>query len=150
MSGFTFFMGVMNLALTSFIAGRFPGYMWLYTTAKIGTLVPMVFITKYKRKTHWYMVDMCWVILYLSAIMGCSLVAINFINPGLLMENEWFFRNCMYAYFGFACGPIGLYVVWNCESNLMVFHSQEHISSVFIHIAPMYTAWCLRWHHKEF
>jgi hypothetical protein len=32
----------------------------------------------------------------------------------------------------------------------MVFHSQEHISSVFIHLAPMYTAWALRWHHVQF
>ena len=32
----------------------------------------------------------------------------------------------------------------------MVFHSAEHIASVFIHIAPMSTAWCLRWHHEEF
>lgn len=32
----------------------------------------------------------------------------------------------------------------------MVFHSTEHIASVFIHIAPMYTSWCLRWHHEAF
>jgi hypothetical protein len=51
MSEITFFLGVMNLALTAFVAGRFPGYMWLYTTAKIGILVPTVFVTKYKRKT---------------------------------------------------------------------------------------------------
>lgn len=32
----------------------------------------------------------------------------------------------------------------------MVFHSLEHISSVFIHLAPMYTAWALRWYHTRF
>jgi len=32
----------------------------------------------------------------------------------------------------------------------MVFHNMEHISSVFIHLAPMYTAWTLRWHKAAF
>ena len=122
MSEATFFLGVMNLGFISFLSGFAPAYMWLITTLKVGVLVPLVFVTKYKRKTHWYMVDMCWVILYMSALAGCSLLVIYFTNPDLAMEYEGLIRNAMYAYFGFACGPIGLYVVWNCESNLMVFH----------------------------
>ena len=113
----------MNLAMTSFVAGAAPAYMWVYTTVKILTLVPAVFITKYKRKTHWYMVDMCWVILYMSAVLGLGLFIIYFTNPGLADEYEWFFEAGFFAYFGFACGPIGLYVVYNNQSNLMVFHS---------------------------
>ena len=150
MSQSTFFFGVMNLAITSFLCGAAPELMWLYTTVKILILVPTVFVTKYKRKTHWYMVDMCWAILYGSCLMGITMFILNYTKPELFLENIEFFINGFYAYFGFACGPIGLYVIWNQESNLMVFHSQELISSVFIHLAPMYTAWALRWHHTQF
>jgi len=103
----------MNLAITSFLCGAAPELMWLYTTIKICTLVPAVFITKYKRKTHWYMVDMCWVILYFSGIMGIGMLILNYMDPEFFMEHIEFFINGFYAYFGFACGPIGLYVIWN-------------------------------------
>jgi hypothetical protein len=71
----------MNLAVTSFLCGYAPQVMWVYTTVKILILVPSVFVTKYKRKTHWYMVDMCWVILYFSGLMGVALLMLNFFYP---------------------------------------------------------------------
>ena len=140
----------MNLTATTFFCGAAPEILWLYTTIKILFLVPSNFYTKYKRKTHWYMVDMCWAILYMSCVCGLIAFILCFVKPELFEESKAWWINGFYAYFGFACGPIGLYIIWNQESNLMVFHSKEHISSVFIHLAPMYTAWALRWHHTEF
>jgi len=113
MSHWTFFMGVMNLAMTAFICGYAPEAMWLYTTVKISILVPKVLIHKYPRKTHWYMVDMCWAILYFSWGMGVSMFMLNFFAPHLFMEYPDLFIQSSYAYFGFACGPIGLYIIMN-------------------------------------
>jgi hypothetical protein len=67
--------------------------------------------------------DMCWAVLYASFFMGMGLLVIILTKPELVVEYEWLFLNGFYAYFGFACGPIGLYVLWNSGSNLMVFHS---------------------------
>jgi len=113
MSQWTFFNGVMNLAVTSFLIGYAPEVFWLYMTVKIMVLVPTVFMAKYPRKTHWYMVDMCWVMLYFSAGMGMTMFILNFFAPHLFLEYPDFFIQCSYAYFGFSCGPIGLYVILN-------------------------------------
>lgn len=106
-------MGLMNLVVTTFLAGIAPEVLWLYTTIKILILVPSNLYTKYKRKTHWYMVDMCWAILYVGCLLGIVLLIFNIAAPHLFEESKTFWINAFYAYFGFACGPIGLYVVWN-------------------------------------
>jgi hypothetical protein len=83
MSKMTFTMGVMNIIVSTFLAGVAPEVLWLYTTVKILFLVPSNFYVKYKRKTHWYMVDMCWVITYISAVMGILMLIFNFVNSEL-------------------------------------------------------------------
>ena len=88
MSKMTFFYGVMNMIITTFLAGIAPEVLWLYTTIKILVLVPSNFYTKYKRKTHWYMVDMCWAILYISCIMGILMLIFNFAHPELFEKSK--------------------------------------------------------------
>ena len=90
------------------------------------------------------MVDMCWIVLYLAALMGLFLFIGVFTNTDIDAEGQVqeFMIDGYFAFFGFAIGPIGFYTMMNSQ---LTFHNFENIASLYIHLMPMLTAYCLRW-----
>ena len=112
-------------------------------------LIIWLTVVKIKAKTNWYMVDMCWVVLYLAALLGLYLFIGSLTRPDAQVGEKVqdFMINGYFAFFGFALGPVGFYTATSCA---MTFHNFEHVASVYIHLMPMLTAFCLRWNSEAF
>lgn len=85
------------------------------------------------------MFDLCWVMNF-SFLLVLLIMAITDLNT---ISSETRSR-IVKIIFGFTCGPLG----WSVAlfSNALVFHSVDHISSLFIHITPMLMIYTFRWH----
>ena len=112
-------------------------------------LIILLTVVKIKAKTNWYMVEMCWTILYLATLMGLYLFIGVFTHTDTDADGQ--VREIMidgyFAFFGGANGPIGLYTMTMCQ---LTFHNYEHIANLYIHLMPMLTAYCLRWNSEAF
>ena len=92
---------------------------------------------------------MCWIVLYLAALMGLYLFIGVFTNTDTDADGRVreIMINGYFAFFGGANGPIGLYTMMKCQ---LTFHHFEHVATLYIHLMPMLTAYSLRWNSEAF
>lgn len=104
-------------------------YRWVHVayTAMSLYLLPLRFITYKKRAWHYFLFDLCY---YVNII--------NFIYIWLLPSNAALFVAC----YCLSHGPLASAVItWR---NSLVFHDQEKVTSLFIHIYPAFTFTVIR------
>jgi len=124
----TFLLAVLNVALTAFIAGRFPQYMPYWYSGKFFLLVGIRAFMYYRQKMYYFLFDFCY-----FANMMC--IASIWLFP----NNKTLFNLC----FSFAMGPLSWAILaWR---NSMVFHSVDKVTSVFIHLGPPSLVFNMRW-----
>jgi hypothetical protein len=93
--------------------------------------------------------DFCWVISFLYVILGLSCLGNHFGYTSVLLPGITFSHGKLFFLaFGLANGPLG----WACIglNNAMVFHSIEHMASLFIHGSPPLVAWSVRWYQQAY
>lgn len=123
-----FLLGVVNLAVTSFLLGKKPEWIPMLYTIKFVVLVgSRVYLYK-RARFHYFLLDFCY-----------------FANVMLLAYLHFFpqYGKLFVAVFIFSNGPLAWAIVtWR---NSLVFHSLDKITSLFIHIDPPITTFVLRW-----
>ena len=144
LSPVSFFIGLINVALTGFMLGRFPAHYWLYQFFKCIILMGLNAYVKYKKKTILYMLDLCWIVsfFYLAFSLLSVLGALG-INT-LPITGSRFLWHMIFAV---ANGPTAWSVI--ALKNGMVFHSIEKWGSLFIHLSPAMVTWTMRWSALE-
>ncbi|KAF9057780.1 hypothetical protein BJ165DRAFT_1538984 [Panaeolus papilionaceus] len=117
----SFFLGVMNLLLTALMFGLTPEWIHVAYTIQGLYLLPLRYYTYKKRAWHYFLFDLCYYVTILN-----------------------------FVYFWFFPGSPALWVACYCLShgslasavitwrNSLVFHDQDKVTSLFIHIyAPL-------------
>ncbi|KAH3761595.1 AMP-binding protein [Pelomyxa schiedti] len=127
-----FSIGVVNVALSTFIVGVAPSKYYIFFTLKCCLLLGVRYIS-YRRDGRQYLF---WDFCYWS----------NFLF--LLYVWFWDSRTVFRILFVVANGPLAWSVV--AFSNRTVFHNREQMTSLFIHVSPMLLSYCLRWNPSAF
>jgi len=123
----SFTLGVANLALTAFVAGKWPEYFYMLYTIKFPLLLGIRFYIYHHSKWHYFMLDFCY---YANALFFSYL---------------WFFNDSCTLFqlsFSFTIPLCWAIALW---TNSLVFHSLDKITSLYIHLTPSLVVWCLRW-----
>jgi len=139
LSQVSFTLGVLNIAFTAFVCGRFPEYFWLWHTLKSVSLTSLQVYRWFGLRRQYYMLDLCWVITFLGILWGVMECFTLMDLPAR--------RLAFIIFFSFANGPLG----WSVSllQNRLVFHSIEYSSSLFIHMSPMLVTWTMRWNARQ-
>lgn len=140
LSRHSFFLGILNLIVTTFVLAKWPYDFWLLYPLKCCILIPLWFQSVVKvYNGGWFIVDFCWVS---SVLFGAFGVASFF----EVVPAEW--RVSLYlTFYCIALGPLG----WAglLLHNGMVFHSVEKITSMFIHVTPTLVCWTVVVYNEE-
>eukprot|EP00729_Bicosta_minor_P017086 gene17086-34696_t len=70
----TFFIGVVNVILTTFIVGRFPEHYWLYHTLKASVCFTLLIQRRFAARTQFYLLDFCWIANFVILIASLYLL----------------------------------------------------------------------------
>ena len=141
LSPVSFFIGLLNIALTGFILGRFPQHYWLFQFIKSLFLMSANAFIKWKKKTILYMLDLCWMVSIFYIIFSLISVLGTFGTHTLAITGSRFMWHMIFAT---ANGPTAWSVI--VLRNAMVFHNIEKWSSLYIHLSPALVTWAMRWH----
>ena len=152
LSVWTFFIGILNIALTAFLVGRCPQHYWVLHTIKAGPLFFTAVKMKNERHELMYLFDFCWVVNFVLFLVSVFLVL-----KGLdqLLVNKLPFEALLTlvrgpsfgrTIFVLATGPVAGYCyTLGPPLNL---HDVLHFTNFFLHFTPTVLMWTLRW-HKE-
>ena len=126
-----FTLGVVNVAATMYLLGAAPTLFYLLHTPKAVLLIGarwLAFVSE-RPPRHLLLLDFCYCV---NAL-------------GLLYVWAWPRDARLFQIF-FVCanGPVAWSVL--AFNQALVFHSWQHITSVFVHVSPMLLSYCLRWH----
>eukprot|EP00301_Raphidiophrys_heterophryoidea_P011661 c17823_g1_i1.p1 GENE.c17823_g1_i1~~c17823_g1_i1.p1 ORF type:complete len:360 (-),score=62.00 c17823_g1_i1:57-1136(-) len=127
-----FTIGVINTAFTSFLIGKAPTSFYLWHSPKAVVLIFLRWWAFRSEKKHYLLYDFCY-----------------WAN-GLVLLYTWVFpHNATLFQISFLCanGPLAWSIL--AFNQALVFHSWQHVTSVFIHISPMFLTYGLRWHYDD-
>lgn len=121
-----FICGVFNILLSGYIIGGYPQYFHYWYTAQLIYLMPIRYYTFHKRGFQLFLADLCY--------------AVNI----LCMCTIWLFPRSTRLFIGTYCLAFGNNAIsitmWR---SLMVFHSLDKVTTVFIHVMPCVALHCL-------
>jgi hypothetical protein len=122
-----FVIGMLRLAVESFLLGRFPCQFYLVYTLVGSVLLISRFC--YYRWMHWhyFMLDFC----YLANLL-------TLLYLWVWPQSVWLYS----AVYSYSMGP--LLIAIPLFHNAFVPHSLDRMTSIFIHIWPSVTLWTLR------
>jgi len=136
----SFFLGVVNVVVTSLVLVGAPAYFWLLYGIKCFVLIPswLVVVTRIYNGVL-FILDYCWVMSVCSGFY-MLLTLLGAIPAGLR-------TSAFLAFFAASTGPLG----WACLllHNGVIFHSVEKTTSLFIHITPLLTCWTIRTYPEQ-
>ncbi|KAF2095618.1 hypothetical protein NA57DRAFT_67964 [Rhizodiscina lignyota] len=122
----SFIAGVFNIFISGYFIGSHPEWFHLWYAAQLVYFMPIRFYTYHRRGMHYFLADLCY-----------------FVN-GLLCLSIWAFPNSkrlLLSTFCLAYGNNAIAIaMWR---NMLVFHSLDKVTSLFIHIMPCVTLHCL-------
>ncbi|KAJ7499292.1 hypothetical protein FB451DRAFT_1384998 [Mycena latifolia] len=123
----SFFFGVMSLLFSALIFGLAPQWVHISYTVQGLYLLPLrVYIYK-KRAWHYFLFDLCYYVTIL-----------NFIYIWFLPGNASLFIACYCLSHGSLASAV---ITWR---NSLVFHDQDKVTSLFVHVYPPFTFTVIR------
>ena len=131
-----FTVGVVNLAASAFIIGKWPQWYWVaYLFKAIFLVFCKVTFFWYPKKQHYYFLDFCWI-----SNGGIFVTLVLILSNVLTIEAS---QIVWKIFFAIANGPLAWSVI--ALSNKLVFHSFDWTSTLFIHFSPMVATWGIHW-----
>jgi len=135
----SFFLGVVNYMGTAFLLGHYPEYYVVFYLAKCVILLCVHFYATFSVKKHFYMLDFCWCASYYSIFF------LSVTLCGVLDDDTA--STIFQVMFAFSCGPLANSVIF--LQNGLVFHSEPHISQLFIHMSPLALMWAIKFNFSK-
>ncbi|KAK2466381.1 hypothetical protein APHAL10511_002023 [Amanita phalloides] len=123
----SFFFGVMSVLTSALVFGMAPQYVHIAYTIQGAYLLPYRVYSYKKRAWHYFLFDLCY---YVNIL--------NFIFIWFLPTNPALFTACYCLSHGSLASAV---ITWR---NSLVFHDQEKVTSLFIHIYPPFTFTVIR------
>lgn len=122
-----FTVGVINFALTCYLAGSRPSWIPNLYAVKFISLISWRVYAYRKEKFGYFLLDFCY-----------------FANLLLILYLWWLPEDALFfqVVFAFSNGPLGMAVLaWR---NSLVFHSLDKVTSLFMHIEPVLVTYIAR------
>ncbi|CAK5262681.1 unnamed protein product [Mycena citricolor] len=123
----SFFFGVMTLFSSALLFGLAPQWVHIVYSVLGGYLIPLRAYTYKKRAWHYFLFDLCYYVTIL-----------NFVYLWILPSSPSLFVACYCLSHGSLASAI---LTWR---NSLVFHDQDKVTSLFIHIYPPFTFTVIR------
>ncbi|KAJ6567235.1 hypothetical protein DFH09DRAFT_1314348 [Mycena vulgaris] len=123
----SFFFGVMSLLGSALMFGLAPQWVHISYTVQGCYLLPLRAYTYKKRAWHYFLFDLCYYVTIL-----------NFVYIWLLPGNPALFVACYCLSHGSLASAV---ITWR---NSMVFHDQDKVTSLFVHIYGPFTFTVIR------
>ncbi|PFH52544.1 hypothetical protein AMATHDRAFT_139664 [Amanita thiersii Skay4041] len=123
----SFFFGVMSVLFSSLLFGMAPQWVHVAYTAQACYLLPLRAYNYKKRAWHYFLFDLCY---YVNIL--------NLVFLWLLPSNARLFTACYCLSHGSLASAV---ITWR---NSLVFHDQDKVTSLFVHIYPPFTFTVIR------
>ncbi|KAF9452013.1 hypothetical protein P691DRAFT_722759 [Macrolepiota fuliginosa MF-IS2] len=123
----SFFFGVMTLLFSALMFGTHPEWVHVAYTVMGLYLLPLRYIQYKQRAWHYFLFDLCYYVTIL-----------NFIYIWFLPSNAALFVACYCLSHGSLASAV---ITWR---NSLVFHDQDKVTSLFIHIYAPFTFTVIR------
>ncbi|KAJ7237195.1 hypothetical protein B0H12DRAFT_1026481 [Mycena haematopus] len=123
----SFFFGVMSLVCSALLFGLAPEWVHISYTLQALYLLPLRAYLYKKRAWHYFLFDLCY---YVNIF--------NFVYIWLLPSSPALFTACYCLSHGSLASAV---ITWR---NSLVFHDQDKVTSLFIHIYPAFTFTVIR------
>ncbi|KAJ7477100.1 hypothetical protein B0H11DRAFT_1726499 [Mycena galericulata] len=123
----SFFFGVMSLLVSALLFGMAPQWVHIAYTIQSCYLLPLRVYTYKKRAWHYFLFDLCYYVTIL-----------NFIYIWALPSSPALFVACYCLSHGSLASAV---ITWR---NSLVFHDQDKVTSLFIHIYAPFTFTVIR------
>ncbi|KAJ6627452.1 hypothetical protein B0H10DRAFT_1994623 [Mycena sp. CBHHK59/15] len=123
----SFFFGVMSLLFSALIFGLAPQWVHISYTIQGCYLLPLRAYTYKKRAWHYFLFDLCYYVTIL-----------NFVYIWLLPSSPALFVACYCLSHGSLASAV---ITWR---NSLVFHDQDKVTSLFVHIYAPFTFTVIR------
>ncbi|KAF8211519.1 hypothetical protein K438DRAFT_1807451 [Mycena galopus ATCC 62051] len=123
----SFFFGVMFLVCSALLFGLAPQWIHISYTLQASYLLPLRFYLYKKRAWHYFLFDLCY---YVNIL--------NFVYIWLLPSSPALFTACYCLSHGSLASAV---ITWR---NSLVFHDQDKVTSLFIHLYPPFTFTVIR------
>jgi Protein of unknown function (DUF2838) len=121
-----FICGVFNILLSGYIIGGWPQYFHYWYTGQLLYLLPIRYYTFHKRGFHFFLADLCYIV---NILCMCTI---------------WLFPRSTRLFIGTYCLAFGNNAIsitmWR---SIMVFHSLDEVTTVFIHVMPCVALHCM-------
>ncbi|KAJ3747357.1 hypothetical protein DFH05DRAFT_803600 [Lentinula detonsa] len=128
----SFFFGVMSLLFSALIFGLAPQWVHIAYTIQALYLLPLRVYFYKKRAWHYFLFDLCY---YVNIL--------NFIYIWLLPQSPTLFVACYCLSHGSLASAV---ITWR---NSLVFHDQDKVTSLFIHIYPPFSFTVIRHYYPN-
>jgi len=122
-----FFFGVMNVLLSTLLFGLAPQWVHVSYTIQGLYLLPLRFYRYKKRDWHYFLFDLCYFVTIL-----------NFAFFWIFPSSPTLFIACYCLSHGSLASAV---ITWR---NSLVFHDQDKVTSLFIHIYPPFSFTVIR------
>ncbi|KAF8914131.1 hypothetical protein CPB84DRAFT_1758490 [Gymnopilus junonius] len=128
----SFFFGVMTLLFSALMFGMAPQWVHIAYTAICGYLLPLRFYIYKKRAWHYFLFDLCYYVTIL-----------NFVFFWIFPSSPTLFLACYCLSHGSLASAV---ITWR---NSLVFHDQDKVTSLFIHIYAPFSFTVIRHYYPN-
>ncbi|GMI40746.1 hypothetical protein TrCOL_g10108 [Triparma columacea] len=136
----SFSIGVLNVALTAYVIGKWPELYWcLYLTKAIVMVFYKLIFVWYPARQHYFFLDFCWISNGIFFFLFVLLL-LEWTSPAVT-------QNLFLIFFAVANGPLAWSVI--ALQNKLVFHNFEWTSTLFIHMSPGLASWGIHWNRER-
>lgn len=136
-----YIIGVLDAVTTAFVTGYHATGAALWFLLKTAVMLSMRWVNFKAVREHWLLADFCYTVNF--GMVGFAVLYCTgwdeLCGPSARAVLAWLYR----AVFALATGPLLASIVG--FDNKLRFHSAQHVTSVFIHVAPATLAWALQY-----
>jgi hypothetical protein len=140
-------VGVTNVIFSTWLLTAFPHMYWIWHCIKNTSLLVKNFFSKKSQKKHFFLLDFCYLANYLSVLYFsiCILKAnlLEFLRDYLDHLGPMLFR----VAFSWVSGPVLCSIA--AFRNSLVFHSEDNMTILAVHLGPSLAVYGMRWWHDE-
>ena len=133
-----FCFGVLNVIFSTWLLTAFPFKYWIWHCIKNTVLIFTNFFEKRKTKTHYFLLDFCYLANYLSVVY----FILCFLKVNVITQLDPFGPMIFRVLFSWVNGPLVLSIA--AFRNSLVFHSADHMTILAVHVGPALAVYGMR------
>lgn len=132
-----FFIGVINLIVSSWLVGAYPHAFWVYYCISIIGFLIIQLVQSIPKRQQFWMLELCYIVNYFFLLFIFLVLANACPWPSTVFR----------VLFSFCVGPLAMSIP--TFRNSLVFHDSDKLVILSLHFSPNVAIWGLRWFPKQ-